>query len=264
MTRVLMCRPDFYGVRYEINPWMRTGRDADAPRARAQWDELLAVLTRRMGVRVELIEPSPDWPDLVFTANAGLVFGQRFVASNFRFQQRAGEAALFWNWFGRHNYTRILLPADRRFEGEGDALWAGDTLLAGHRFRSDLESHARLADALGVRVVSVELVDPRFYHLDTCLAPLGDGRAIWHPAAFDDYGRRAISALFDDRIDLDETEASRFAANAIVAGRAVAINAGCPRVTSALKARGYDVFAVDLSEFLKAGGSAKCLVLGLE
>jgi N-dimethylarginine dimethylaminohydrolase len=273
---MLMCRPDHYGIRYEINPWMRTSRGANPAAAGAQWEQLHHTLTRRLGVQVELIEPDAGWPDMVFTANAGLVAGQKFVVSNFRHKERAGEAELFWKWFAARQYTCIALPRERCFEGEGDALWtgpgqgaasaspsAGQTLLAGYHFRSDLDSHRFLADALNCRVVSLELADKRFYHLDTCLAPLDERSAIWHPSAFDDYARRAIAGVFDDLIELDDAEAKRFAANAVVVGKSVVINSGCPKLTAELERRGYEVFAVDLGEFIKAGGSAKCLVLFL-
>jgi N-dimethylarginine dimethylaminohydrolase len=295
MPRVLMCRPDYYGVRYEINPWMRVGRDADPKRAQAQWQELHDTLERRLRVQVELIDADEHWPDMVFTANAGLVVGRKYVASNFRHAQRSGEACLFWKWFADRRYTCISLPLDRCFEGEGDALWAGDgpgagaagtpargpglaqeappgaggerdcpTLVAGYHFRSDLGGDELLADVIRCRVIGVELRQERFYHLDTCLAPLGPTAAIWHPPAFDDYARQAIRDLFPDLIELDSAEAMRFAANAVVVGRGVVLNAGCPRLSAELERRGYEVFSVDLSEFMKAGGAAKCLVLWLE
>jgi N-dimethylarginine dimethylaminohydrolase len=264
MARVLMCRPDHYGIRYEINPWMRTSRNALPERARDQWQALYHTLARRMGVQVELVEPTDGWPDMVFTANAGLVVGGRFIASNFRHEQRAGEAPLFARWFADHGYVRIELPPARVFEGEGDALWAGPSLLAGYRFRSDLDSHRLLAEVLGCRVISLELIDNRFYHLDTCLAPLDERSAVWFPPAFDDYARRAVRDLFADLIELTPDEAMRFAANAVVADRSVVLNAGCPKLAAELAARGYEVFDVELGEFLKAGGAAKCLVLFLE
>ena len=263
MPSILMCRPDFYGIHYEINPWMRTSRQADRERAGRQWQSLHDLLTRRLGVTVELIAPADGWPDMVFTANAGLVVGQRFIASNFRYPQRAGETCLFWKWFADHGYTCIALPPGRFFEGEGDALWAGSTLLAGYHFRSDLDSHRALTEVLDRRVVSVELRDNRFYHLDTCLAPLDQRSAIWYPPAFDDYGQRAIREVFPELIALDEREACVFAANAIVVERSVVVNAGCSKLAGQLAGRGLEVFELDLSEFIKAGGAAKCLTLFL-
>jgi N-dimethylarginine dimethylaminohydrolase len=285
-----MCRPDHYGIRYEINPWMRTSRGADPARAMAQWQELYDTLTRRLGAQVELIEPDKDWPDMVFTANAGLVVGGKFIVSNFRYPQREGEACLFWKWFTDRRYTCIALPLDHFFEGEGDALWAGPpvlaaagpgsasqgpvspsdragapaTLLTGYHFRSDPDATRVLADLLGCRVLGVELGDNRFYHLDTCLAPLDEKTAIWHPPAFDEYARRAIREVFADLIELEPVEALRFAANAVVVEKSVVINVGCPKLSTELTRRGYEVFSVDLGEFIKAGGAAKCLVLWLE
>jgi N-dimethylarginine dimethylaminohydrolase len=281
MAKLLMCRPDYYGIRYEINPWMRTSRGADPRRALAQWEDLYHTLARRLSVEVELIDPDKGWPDMVFTANAGLVLGQRFVVSNFRHKERAGEAPLFWNWFSDHGYTCIAIPKACCFEGEGDALWAGgqaqglqpspagthpppQTLLAGYHFRSDLASHRMLAEALASRVISVELCDKRFYHLDTCIAPLDETTAIWYPPAFDEYARKAISDLFPGLIELELAEALRFGANAVVVDKSVVINSGCPKLSAQLEQRGFEVFSVDLSEFMKAGGAAKCLTLWLE
>lgn len=270
--RVLMCRPDFYGIRYEINPWMRVTRDADHGRAIAQWESLHDVLARRCGLEVELVEPHPDWPDMVFTANAGLVAGQTWIAPNFRHPERAGETELFEQWFRRRGYNAVRLPEGCHFEGEGDALWAGPAggegsrgpLLAGWRFRSDMDSHRRIADLLGVEVISLDLADRRFYHLDTCLAPLDGRTAIVHTPAFDDYARRVLAGAFDDLIELDADEAARFAANAVVTDGSVVVNAGCPKLRAELESRGREVFEVELDEFIKAGGAAKCLTLFLE
>ncbi len=272
MAKVLMCPPTHYGIRYEINPWMRVGRDADHARAVEQWQRLHDVLTRRCGLEVELVDPHPDWPDMVFTANAGLVTGRTWVASNFRHPERAGETNLFGQWFVGEGYNAVRLPPECHFEGEGDALWANPggedgargPLLAGWRFRSDTCSHQRLGEILGVEVISLELADRRFYHLDTCLAPLDGRSAIVHMPAFDDYARRVLASTFEDIIELPEAEAERFAANAVVAGRSVVVNAGCPKLSAALAGRGWEVFAVELDEFIKAGGSAKCLTLFLE
>ena len=269
MPRILMCRPDFYGIKYEINPWMRTRRGTDPAKSAAQWESLYQLLTRKLDAAVELIAPSPDWPDMVFTANAGLAVGQRFIASNFRYPQRAGEQPLYRQWFAEHGYATIALPPGQCFEGEGDALWADTgspdrTLIAGYHFRSDLDSHRLLAEVLGCRIVSVELIDTRFYHLDTCFAPLGERSAVWFPPAFDDYGRRAIREVFTDLVELDEPEAARFAANAVVIGKSVVVNSGSPKLAEQLARRGFAVFDLDLSEFLKAGGAAKCLTLFLE
>jgi len=156
-----------------------------------------------------------------------------------------------------------VLPAGACFEGEGDALFLGKTLFAGYRMRSDIESHLRMGQILECGVLSLELVDPRFYHLDTCFCPLGDRAAIYFPDAFDPYGRKVIEASVPEPIRVDREDALRFGCNAIVIGNEVVLQTGCVGINRELRGRGYAVHELDLSEFHKAGGSAKCLVLRL-
>src|SRR5881392_602146 len=163
--RILMCGPDYYGIEYEINPWMSKHRGAAPERAHAQWRKLHETLVA-LGVQVELMTPQPGLPDLVFTANAGLVFHDRFISSRFRHEVRARETPHFDAWFAANGYTVETLPEGMYFEGAGDALFCGDDLYAGYRIRSDAAAHQWLAKALGTLVLPVELVDPRFYHLD--------------------------------------------------------------------------------------------------
>lgn len=261
MTTLLMCPPLYYGIEYEINPWMRTSRQADRDLARRQWDDLFDVLTRKVKAKVRLVEPVEGLPDMVFTANAGLVRNGKAVLSNFRFPQRAGEAVHFAEWFRRNGYVLVQLPPKMNFEGEGDALFCGDRLYAGYQFRSDIGSHEAVADVFHVQTLSLELTDKRFYHLDTCFCPMSAETVMYIPTAFDEYGNRLIEAHFPKRIAVEEDEALRFACNAVVVGDSVVMNAGCERLRERLRAAGFQVHATDLSEFLKAGGSAKCLTL---
>src|SRR5438067_13178793 len=165
--RILMCPPDYYGIEYEINPWMSRARGSEPTRARAQWHALYETL-QAVGVAVELLEPRPGLPDLVFTANAGLVYEKRFFGSRFRHEVRAREEPHFEAWFREHGFTVEHLPEGSYFEGAGDALFCGSTLFAGYRIRSDVRGHQELGTALSCQVLPLELVDPRFYHLDTC------------------------------------------------------------------------------------------------
>lgn len=259
-----MCRPTFYTIAYEINPWMHLARQADHRQAVAQWEQLYRTLTKTLRVRVSLMPPQPRVPDLVFTANAGLVVGRTLIRSNFRHPQRQREEPTIERYFRRTGYRIIRLPRRFAFEGEGDALWLGQTLVLGFRFRSDAQVHAQLSRLLKARVLPVELTDRRFYHLDTCFCPLDDQTVLWFPKAFDRYGRKVIEGLATNCVAVSERDAVRFACNAIVIGRAIVMQAG---VSSALRRtltkRGLTVYLVDLAEFLKAGGSAKCLVLRL-
>lgn len=261
--RILMCPPDYYGIEYEINPWMSRSRGSSVERAHAQWRALFEAL-RAAGVAVERMEPRPGLPDLVFTANAGLVYGKRFFSSRFRHEVRARETPYFDAWFGEHGFTVEHLPEGYYFEGAGDALFCGDKLFAGYRIRSDVGGHQHLAKELGVLVLPVELINPRFYHLDTCFCPLAAGEAIYYPAAFDAYGRKVLESHVPKLLPVIEPEAHRFACNAVVVGKAVITNSGCERLGDDLRKWGYNPVAVELDEFLKAGGSAKCLTLRLD
>lgn len=258
-----MCPPDHYGIEYEINPWMSVRRGADRALVRQQWDGLHRFLTAELQVRVELIAPVEGLPDMVFTANAGLVYEGRFIRSNFRYPQRAGEAAHFEAWFAERGYEVVRLPESLFFEGEGDAFIVGERLFAGYRFRSEIRSHTAISELLEKEALSLELVDPRFYHLDTCFCPLREDLVVYYPDAFDAYANRVIEATLPNRIVVTPEEALRFGCNASVIGRGVVINRGCADLGRQLKAAGYAVYEMDLSEFIKAGGSAKCLMLYL-
>jgi N-dimethylarginine dimethylaminohydrolase len=258
-----MCPPDYYGIEYEINPWMSRSRGSVVEKAKTQWKGLYEILCG-LGVNVELLEPRPGLPDLVFTANAGLIFGKRFFSSRFRHEVRARETPFFDAWFKDHDFTVERLPEGMYFEGAGDALFCGSALFAGYRIRSDVQGHQHLGLTLGKQVLPLELVNPRFYHLDTCFCPLAPGEAIYYPAAFDAYGRRVIESHVPKLFAVQEDEAHRFGCNAVVVGKAVVHNAGCERMADDLKNWGYEPIATELDEFLKAGGSAKCLTLRLD
>jgi N-dimethylarginine dimethylaminohydrolase len=261
--RILMCPPDHYGIEYEINPWMSRSRQADRKLAVEQWNGLVAVLTR-LGVEISLLTPVPGLPDLVFTANAALIYRRRAILSHFRHSQRQGEEQLCAAWFKQHGFTVELLPDGRFFEGAGDALFCGETLIAGYRIRSDVNSQQLVGELVGHEVIPLELVDQHYYHLDTCFCPLARGEAIWYPGAFDDYGRRAIAESILTLIPVAAEEAQSFACNAVVVGKNVVTNTGCPQLHDDLKNRGYTPHETPLSEFVKAGGSAKCLTLRLD
>ena len=258
-----MCPPDYYGIEYEINPWMSRQKQADHEQATRQWTSLRSVL-EDSGATTVLLTPVPGLPDLVFTANAALIFRDQAVLARFRFPQRSGEEAYDEAWLTTAGFTVDRLPPGVFFEGAGDALFCGDTLIAGYRIRSDVRGHQHIGVMFGCRVIPLELVDPYYYHLDTCFCPLAPGQAIYFPGAFDDYGRRALEQAVAELIPVSEDEARRFACNAVVVGRTVITNTGCPGLHEALRARGFDCRETPLDEFVKAGGSAKCLTLRLD
>lgn len=264
MASILMCPPDYFGIEYEINPWMDRRKGADRDRAMAQWEALYATLTGPVGATVELLDPVPGLPDMVFTANAGLVSGKRFIPSRFRYPVRAGEEPHFRRWFEARGYEVLSLPEGCIFEGAGDALACGETLYAGYHFRSHVTSHRELSRLLCERVLSLELSDPRFYHLDTCFCPLNDRSAIYFPDAFDRYARQVLDAGIREPVLAPAADAARFGCNAVVVDRHVVLNTGCAALQARLSEAGYNVHEVDLSEFLKSGGAAKCLTLRLD
>jgi N-dimethylarginine dimethylaminohydrolase len=258
-----MCCPDYFGIEYEINPWMSKARGASPERASAQWRALHQTLLR-LGVKVELMTPQPGLPDLVFTANAGLVHHRHFYSSRFRHEVRARETPYFDAWFKEAGYEVHTLPDETYFEGAGDALFCGEHLFAGYRIRSDVFGHQWLGERLKCHVLPVELVNPYFYHLDTCFCPLAPGAAIWFPGAFDAYGRRVIEANVPTLVAANDDDARRFGCNAVVVGKSVVVNAGCDGLKAALEGLGFAVAMVELDEFIKSGGSAKCLTLRLD
>lgn len=261
--RYLMCRPRHFGVLYEINPWMHTEVRVDLELAVEQWEGLVGVL-RSAGAEVEVMEQDPSVPDLVFTANAGVVDGTRFVPSHFRFPQRQPETEIFAAWFAARGFAVDRLPAGLAHEGAGDALPFGGGLLSGYRFRSDLPAATALSRLTAAAVRSIELVDERLYHLDITFCPLDDRRALCAPMGWDHYGRRVVEALVPEPLWLTDDEALTFCANSVVVGRVVVMPATPPRVGRQLEAWGFEVTTCDVSEFLKAGGGCRCLTLALD
>ena len=266
MTRLLVCPPDHFGIQYEINPWMRLSNAVDKDASHAQWRTLTRVLEQKAGAKLERMTPVSDLPDLVFTANAGVLHNGTAVISRFRHPERRGEEKHFARWFREHGYHVILLDEECYFEGAGDVLGFPDTWFGGYRQRSDIKAHRVLSDVYGKEILPLELVTSRFYHLDTCFCPLSGGELLYYPAAFDSYARATISDRVDARrrIVVSHAEAERFACNAVCVGRHVVLPSECPETTAMLKDRGYTPHPLDLDQFLKSGGSAKCLTLALD
>jgi arginine dihydrolase len=260
---ILMCPPDYYGIEYEINPWMSRQRQSDRPAAVQQWTALKNLL-ESTGAAIEILAPEPGLPDLVFTANAALIYKKIAVMARFRHDQRQGEVAFDEAFLRGAGFEIRRVSDELHFEGAGDALFCGDTLCAGYRIRSHARGHQQIGQMLGCRVIPVELVDPYYYHLDTCFCPLSPTQAIYFPPAFDDYGRSALQAQVPELIEVTADEAKRFACNAVVVGKIVVTNIGCPRLHASLCQRGFTPHETPLDEFVKAGGSAKCLTLRLD
>lgn len=261
--QILMCPPTYYGVEYEINPWMSRAQQPDHALATRQWTDLRATI-EAAGTRVLLLPPVRGVPDMVFTANAAIVYRAEAVLARFRFTERQGEEPYDAAWLEASGFRVHRLNENVYFEGAGDALFCGDTLFAGYRIRSDVRGHQEIGERFRCRVIPLELIDPYYYHLDTCFCPLAPGVAIYYPGAFDHYGRQALAEHVPTLIEVTIAEAQRFACNAVVVGRTVITNSGCPLVHQALSERGFTPRSTPLDEFVKAGGSAKCLTLRLD
>lgn len=268
MNSILMCPPTYYEVRYAINPWMEQSGSGsvDHSRAQLQWQSLVARVRECRPVSV--IEAEPEAPDMCFTANAGLVRGSHFVRSNFLHDERRVEERPFARWFSEHGFTCHVLPRDVCFEGAGDALFDvnAERLWMGHGMRTDLAAAGLVEELLGVKVTPLRLIDPRFYHLDTCFCPLANGTLVYYPAAFDAASIERIEAAFDcaSRIAIDEQDALHFACNMIDLGDSVLVTNASEALQRSLATHGVRVGVIELDEFIKAGGGAKCMALPID
>ncbi len=260
---ILMCRPDYFGIEYEINPWMKVKNPVDREQAGKQW-EALFLAYRRLNQTVELVEPRPGQPDMVFTANAGLVHDGKVVLSHFAHAERQGEEPFWWAALRDRYYQVKLLPGGVAFEGAGDALFVGDRLFAGHGFRTELAAHRLVGEALDVEVVSLELVDPRFYHLDTCFCPLSPEVVMYAPDAFAPESARTIRQRVAHVIEVPLEVAEAFACNAINIGGKVLSSMGVESLKQDLGHAGFSVLPLPMTEFMKAGGGVRCLSLQLD
>ena len=262
--RILMCAPDHYDVDYVINPWMEGNiHKSSQDKAVEQWSKLNFVLNDI--AQVDLVEGQPGVPDMVFTANAGLVLGDNAVLSRFYHPERQGEEPYFKKWFEDNGFNVFELPKDLPFEGAGDALLdrEGRWLWAGYGFRSELDSHPYIAKWLDIEVLSLRLIDDRFYHLDTCFCPLSGGYLLYYPGAFDSYSNHIIEGRVPEekRIAIAEADAVNFACNSVNVGQTVVMNKASKGLKQRLADAEFKVIETPLTEFLKAGGAAKCLTL---
>jgi N-dimethylarginine dimethylaminohydrolase len=297
LQRILMCRPTYFKVAYEINPWMRVAIQANNQVAHKQWDDLFRTLTEKCGAKVELVEPVDGLPDMVFTANAGLIRKNNVYLSQFKFPERQGERKHYERWF-RENKFKVFGDDECPFEGAGDALFAGRKLFAAHGFRTDRKvynyifrefdleeiavadrkdenaniildrmqqkpsSTARKERKEEIKLIMCELVTPHFYHIDTCFCPINSKLAIWHPKAFSEESRKRMEREIE-LIAVPEKEADRFACNSVVVDKHVVVPGHCPETVKSLERRGFEAHTVVVDEFMKAGGACKCLTLNV-
>lgn len=259
--RYLMCPPEHFAVTYAINPWMDPTSAVDRDRALAQWDALRETYLH-LGHEVETIAPVPDLPDMVFAANGGLVVDGVAVGARFRFEERRAEADAYLDWLRRAGYRDAVAPRHTN-EGEGDLLVVGDTILAGTGFRTTPLAHREVADLTGREVVTLHLVDPRYYHLDTALCALDDDTIAYLPEAFDGASQELLRRRYPDAILADPADAAVLGLNAVSDGRHVVLPAEATGLARSLEDHGFTPVPVELDELRKAGGGPKCCTLEL-
>jgi N-dimethylarginine dimethylaminohydrolase len=247
-------------VQYAINPWMNPDDPVNLIAARQQWEQLRQAYTD-LGHTVRIIDPIAGLPDMVFAANGATVIDGRVLGASFKFAQRHAEAVAYMDWFRREGY-QVTEPR-RMNEGEGDIVFAGQSIFAAYGFRTDPEIKQEVADLFGLPVTSLRLVDPKFYHLDTALVVLDERTAAYYPAAFDEASQDALIAHFPELIEAKDEDAETLGLNAISDGVNVVMPAQARQLAEQIEAAGFNVVPVDLSEFRKSGGGPKCCTLEL-
>lgn len=260
LRRYLLCRPEHFAVEYAINPWMRVDEPVDRELAVAQWEALRRTYLE-LGHVVEEIPALPGLPDMVFAANGALVVDGVALAARFRYPQRQPEASAYREWLQGQGFR--VVESEHVNEGEGDFLLVGDVLLAGTGFRTQPAAHRDAAAVFGRQVVSLELVDPRYYHLDTALAVLDDATIAYYPKAFSRRSRAVLGRLFPDAVRATADDAAVLGLNAVSDGLHVVLPAAARTLAASLRERGFRPVPVELTELLKAGGGPKCCTLEL-
>lgn len=258
-----MCAPTYFDIEYEINPWMHTDNQTSRDEAQSQWQAIYNVYTQKLGWEVVLIDPVEGLPDMVFTANGGLCYQDKAVLPNFRQVDRQAETEKFKQWFSANGYQELYMPK-YNFEGEGDAfVWRGQYLLIGYPWRTDKASHSEVADYFGLKPISLQLTDARFYHLDTALTIIGNDTIAVYPKAFTEESLNQLRGLVPDLIEANDEDAVAYGLNAMSDGHNVVLAEGADHLVGEYQKRGFTVFPTPISEFQKSGGGVKCLTLEL-
>jgi N-dimethylarginine dimethylaminohydrolase len=256
--RYLMCRPTYFAVDYAINPWMDPSAPVDPQLAVAQWTKLLQ-LYRELGHTVELIDPIPGLPDMVFAANGATVVDGKVYGAQFRHPERADEGPAYLEWFARNGFD--VHPAKNVNEGEGDLLLAGDRILAGTGLRTEHAAHAEAQELFGRPVLTLQLVDPRYYHLDTALTVLSRDNVAYFPEAFSPGSQEVLRRVYPDAVLATAEDAAVLGLNAVSDGHRVVLPSAATRLARQLASKGFQPIPVDVSELHKAGGGPKCCTL---
>jgi len=260
--KILMCPPKFFDIEYEINSWMHTGNQVETSQAAIEWQKLHDIYTKQMGWEVELIDPVKGLPDMVFATDCCLMKNDKILLSSFRYPERQPETAHFEKWLHDHGYTNAK-HANSLFEGGGDNMVCGDKILAGHGFRSDVAAADELREYFDCEVVSLNIVDPFFYHLDTSLAVLSPDTVAFYPGAIDGASQQRLRVAIPNIIEASLEEAQGFGLNAVSDGHTVICSDESPSLLQKYRDAGFEVIGTPILEYRKSGGGVKCLTLDL-
>jgi len=257
-----MCPPDYFDIEYEINPWMHQDNQVDTYEARRQWQTLHDIYQQKMKWDVELMHPVRGLPDMVFATDCCLAVNDKVLLSNFHYSQRQPETKYYEKWFSEHGYTKLKI-ADHRFEGGGDNLICGDKILAGYGFRSNLAAHDEIGQYFGLDVISLKIINPYYFHLDTSLAVLDENTVAFFPGAIDKASQDRLRAAIPNIIEATAEEAEGFGLNAVSDGRTVITSNQSDSLLQKYRQYGFEVIGTAILEFRKSGGGVKCLTLQL-
>lgn len=260
--KILMCRPDYFGIEYEINAWMHAQNQVNHTLATQQWQAVYDIYTTQLGWEVALCPPVKHLPDMVFATDCCLMLNGKILLSNFRYPQRQPESTFFARWFHENGYNNVQ-QAKHRFEGGGDNLICGNKILAGHGFRSDAQAAGELRDYFDCEVVPLKIVDPYFYHLDTSVAVLGPDTVAFYPQALDPASQKRLRAAVPNIIEATLAEAQGFGLNAVSDGHTIITSNQSPSLLQKYRDAGFRVMGTPILEFRKSGGGVKCMTLEL-
>jgi N-dimethylarginine dimethylaminohydrolase len=263
IKRVLMCKPLYFdSFDYVINPWMKP-ETINREEAIKQWNSLVDAY-KKQGITIEIIDQEKGNPDMVFATDQGIVQGKKVLLSRFWCNERKNETKHYKKWFEENGYTIIYLPHDVYFEGNGDSFFWHDKLLVGVGYRADKKTCKAVSKLLNIEVIPLEIVDPKFYHLDVGFFPLNDETAFYYPPAFSQKSRGVLKKLVPNLIEFTTEEAYGFSANSVVTDHHVIHQKGNQSFTEKLKDLGYTSIEIETGEFMKSGGGIHCLTNILE
>lgn len=264
VKEVLMCKPDHFSVEYQINPWMKIG-SVDQLKAKSQWNKLVQSL-KKQDIKINVINQKKGLPDMVFAADQAVIKDKNLVVSNFHYKERQNEVSEYLPWFEKQNHSFNIhhMPKNYFFEGSGECIWQGDRLFIGTGFRNSPDVCKFLSRFLGVETVCLELIDPKYYHLDTCFFVLNPETAFYYPPALSKKSIKLIKKLIPNLIPIEIKEAENFAANSLVTDHHVIMQKGNTKFSQAITKLGYKTVELNVSEFMKSGGGIHCLVQTLK